>query len=41
LTKKHPFKGGPGIYTEKAADQGLFVQEGYKLMEYFIKGTLG
>lgn len=37
--KNRPHCGGPGIYSEKAADQGLFFAEGYKLMEYFIKGN--
>jgi pyruvate/2-oxoacid:ferredoxin oxidoreductase beta subunit len=27
-----------GIYSEQAADKGIFFPEGYKLMEFFIKG---
>lgn len=36
--KNHPLTDSIGIYNEKAADQGIFLPEGYKLMEFFIKG---
>jgi 2,3-bisphosphoglycerate-independent phosphoglycerate mutase len=36
--KNHPLNDSIGIYSEQAADKGIFFPEGYKLMEFFIKG---
>ena len=34
--KSQPTQAGPGIFHEKAAAQGVFVKEGFTLMERFI-----
>ncbi|NLO22451.1 MAG: cofactor-independent phosphoglycerate mutase [Syntrophomonadaceae bacterium] len=36
--KNHPLSDSIGIYNEQAADEGILFPEGYKLMEFFIKG---
>lgn len=36
--KNNPVHNGIGIYNEKSADKGMLVQEGHRLMEFFIKG---
>lgn len=38
--KKNPVKNGVGLYDEFSAAEGMFVKNGYKLMDYFITGTL-
>jgi 2,3-bisphosphoglycerate-independent phosphoglycerate mutase len=37
--KRRPAEKTVGIYNEKSANQGMVFTEGYKLMEYFIRGS--
>ena len=37
--KNNPFKSRIQIFNEESAQQGIHIEEGYRLMDFFIRGN--